>query len=148
MNNFQKSLIANEDCVWDIVKLYHPDILDEYPNKYKEKSILTRNRLKTYSKYDWIIIKLYVQTHIKVSLGIRFECNLMSGNKPLHLFQQELENGFRTWRFVDDSKYEKDGGIEYKSLETLRNSLVNNILSNYSILKPTAKQMSDFYHSD
>jgi hypothetical protein len=148
-NNFQKSLLLNEKCIWEIIKLYHPDILDSYPNKYKEGSILIKNRLKVTTRYDWIVIELHVQTHIKVSLGIKFECHLMSGNKPLHLFQQELDNNiFRCWRFYDDSKHKDEKGIEYDNLKKLRNFLVTNILSFYNISKPTAKQMSNYYHSN
>lgn len=129
MNNFQKSLITNSDCVWEIVKLYHPD----FNNK---------NNIKASIKYDWVIISAK-----GVSIGIEFECHLMFGNKPLCLFQQELENNkFRSWRFTDDSKYQFQQ--ENKTLEVLYSNLVNNILSNYNISKPTATQMFNYYHTD
>lgn len=131
INNFQKSLILNEECIWEIVKMFHPDI--------KESS---KKKIKAYTKYDWICIE-----GPGISIGVEFECHLMSGKKPLHLFEQELKNNkFTCWRFVDDSRYKLEKEHEY--LKTLYKNVLNDILAKHNISKPTAKQISDYYHSD
>lgn len=133
LNNFQKSLVSNKECIWDIVKLFHPNI-DE--NK--------KGEIKVYTKYDWVCINGGC-----VDIAIEFECHLMSGNKPLHLFEKELKNNeFRGWRFVSDSKYKLEDKDEFKYLKILYKKCLNDILNKHNIQKPTAKQMSDYYHSD
>lgn len=148
LNDFQKAMLNNKDVAWEIVKVFHSDILEEYPNKYKEdKMIDTKGRLLIESKYDWICIRVSAQGHLTVSIGIEFECRLYSGFKPLHLFEKELENNeFRAWRFDDDSKSVK--GIVHEIEKEYYNTEVNKILVAYNIPRPTAKQMSDYYHSD
>jgi hypothetical protein len=135
-NSFQKALLKNKDAAWEIIKVFHPDILEEY-----------KDRLKIYLKYDWVCIELKAQKNISVSIGVTFQCNLYSGNKPLHLFEKELKNNsFKAWRFYDDSK--SIIGIVPDNEVNMYNDKVNNILNRYNIPKPTAKQMSDYYHSD
>lgn len=132
-NNFQKSLRSNKECIWEIVKLFHADISED-----------KKDQIKAYTKYDWVCI-----TGSDVDLGIQFECHLMSGNKPLHLFEKELKNNkFRAWRFIGDSKFESENRDNLKYLKILYNRVLNDILNKYEIKKPTAKQMSDYYHSD
>ena len=133
INNFQKSLISNNKCLWQIVKTLHPDIPED-----------KKSTIKAYTKYDWVCITGY-----GINIGIEFECHLMSGNKALHLFEKELKNNkFKCWRFVDDSKYKIEKDEQYKYLSILYNTIINTILIQNGIEKPTAKQMSDFYHSD
>ena len=128
MNDFQKAMLNNIDVAWQIVKVFHPDIDDSL----KEKLSIT-------IKYDWIILRIK-----KVSIGIEFECHLMSGYKRLELFEQERKNNkFRAWRFVDDSKYNLDDCFKDVHVDA-----INSILKQENIPKPTAKQMSDYYHSD
>jgi len=149
INNFQKAMLNNKDVAWEIIKIYHPDILESYSNNYNDKIITTKDRLKISIKFDWVVIELMVQKHIKVSIGIEFQCHLMSGDKPLYLFEKELRNNkFRSWRFYDDSKFILENKEEYKYLKVLYNNIVNNILNKNKIPKPTAEQMSDYYHSD
>lgn len=145
LNDFQKALIDNKEVAWKIIKVYHPDIQEEYPNKYKQTTIKTLDRLEVVAKFDWVCIKLMAQ-HIKVSLGICFECNLSSGPKPYRLFEKELENNkFYSWRFIDDSKF-KRCDVGYTNLEHPDNNEVNRILNEHQIPKPTAQQMYDYYH--
>lgn len=148
LNDFQKAMIKNNDVAWEIVKIFHPDILEEYPHKYKEgKMISTKDRLRIESIHDWITIKVSCQGHVDASIGIKFECNLSSGSKPLHLFENELKNNrFRAWRFYDDSKSVK--GIVPKSEANGYNDKVNALFIEHKIPKPTAQQMSDYYHRD
>jgi hypothetical protein len=58
----------------------------------------------------------------------------MSGSKSLHLF--------------DDNKFKLEDKDESSYLKTLYTDLTNSILLRNNICKPTAKQMSDFYHKD
>jgi hypothetical protein len=149
INNFQKAMLNNKEIAWQIIKVFHPDILISYDNNYNDKIINALDRLKISLKYDWIMIDCKIQTHISVSLGIKFECHLMSGDKPLHLFEKELKNNkFKVWRFASDSKYEIEKEKRFDYLRGLYNNLVNDILNQNNISKPTAKQMSDYYHSD
>lgn len=133
MNNFQKSLTSNKNCIWDIVKIFHPDIEEE-----------KKEKIKAYIKYDWVCIR-----GCGVDIGIQFECHLMSGFKPLHLFEKELKNNeFRAWRFVEDSKYKLENKEELRYLKVFYKKCLNDILKKHNIEKPTARQMSDFYHSE
>jgi hypothetical protein len=133
INNFQEAMLKNKDVAWQIIKVFHP----EYDDSFKEK-------LSIQTKYDWIMLNIK-----GARLAIEFECHLMSGDKPLHLFEKELRNNkFRSWRFVDDSKYKVEKEKEFDYLRVLYNNLVNDILNKNKIPKPTAKQMSDYYHSD
>lgn len=142
MNDFQKAMLENKSAAWEIVKIFHPDIKGEYPNNYTDKIIITKDRLKITHQYDWIIIELRVQSHIKVHLGIEFECHLMSGPKPMELFVKEHDNNkFRAWRFADDSKYVQLDPENYSNS-------VNYVLKHFEIPKPTPKQMFFYYHKN
>jgi len=126
-------MLSNKNVAWEIVKVFHPEIDDSL-----------KERLSINCQYDWVLFKT-----TGVSIGIQFECHLMSGSKPIHLFEKELKsNKFGAWRFVNDSKYKLEKEDDYKYLKLLYCSLVNDILKKNNIAKPTAKQMSDYYHSD
>lgn len=147
-NNFQLAMTQNTDVAWEIVKLCHPDITEEYISPYKKEVIITtKNKLNISCKYDWVIISLRIP-EITVSIGIEFECHLSSGPKSIDLFEKELKNNkFRIWRFWDDSKCISDHLERSKESEKLSDEL-KNILVKYKIPKPTAHQMSKYYHSD
>lgn len=125
LNDFQNSLIGNKDACWEVVKMFHPNIDDS-----------KKDNLKVSSKYDWVMLDLGK----KVSIGLKFECKLSNGNKPIELFEEErLNNRFRAWRFADDSLFRTDVDSEYTEF-------LNSILSKHSIKKPSTKQMYDYYH--
>lgn len=133
MNAFQSSLTQNKECIWKIVKIFHPD----FP--YDK-----RGKIKVSTMHDWVCID-----GPGISIGITFECHLYSGPKPLHLFEQEVKNNmFKAWRFGTDSKFDREKGGEYEYLRTLYKMLTQDTLIGYGIKKPTAKQMSDYYHAD
>lgn len=105
-----------------------------------------KEKIQVHTKYDWVCISTH---NNKVDIAIEFECNLMSGSKPLHLFEKELKNNqFRCWRFKSDSMFKLENKDEYKYLKDVYNTALNAILTKYNIQKPTAKQMSEYYHSD
>lgn len=131
LNNFQLSLIHpnNRNVTWEIVKVFHPDIDDA--NMFW---------LKVTTQYEWVILEIKKL----VSIGIKFECHLSSGRKPLELFEKELANNkFKAWRFCLDPNCN-----DKTQNKVLQNEKVNEILAKYNIAKPTAKQMFDYYHSD
>lgn len=126
-------MLANKEAIWEIVKIFHPEI-DE----------LNKSKIKAYLLYDWVHIR-----GCGVDIGIEFECHLMSGSKPLSDFEKELRNNkFRAWRFAGDSKYKLEKEKDFDSLRALYCQLVNSVISKHQIQKPTAKQMSDYYHKD
>lgn len=147
-NDFQSAMLNNKDVAWEIVKVFHPDVLEEYPNIHKEGVMLTtKDKLKITLNYDWVVIYLSLQSHITISIGIEFECYLQSGPKSIDQFEHELKNNkFRAWRFWDDSKITLDDN--YRKEILLLSEEVNNILNKHQIPKPTAQQMSYHYHKD
>lgn len=142
-NQFQKFLTNKENfhIIKEVVKLYHPNLKETYVDKKgKEKSVW--DSIKVYLKFDWVCI-----SSDKIDIGIEFEVRkngqiIMSGPKPLSDFENAFQTSkFRAWRFVSDSKYSK----EYPAPN---NPDVNHILEKYNCPRPTAIEMSKYYHSD
>ncbi len=148
MNTFQRFLLKpeNRSIIHTIIKLFHPDLLDEYPNPYKEgKTIKLDDRLKIGIKYDWITIEANIPSYGRISIGVEFNSTVMSGTKPLKRFEQSLiEDKFKAWRFYDDVKnksYSEEG-------HETNNPDVHDLLISLKVPKPTAQEMSDYYHQD
>lgn len=133
INDFQKALINNKDICWEIVKIFHPEV-----------NLSLKDKLNINTLYDWITLSIKGN----IDIGIEFECKLMSGNKSLHLFVEEVKNNsFKAWRFSKDKKFSLEKGEEYNYLRILYNKLLNDLLTINNISKPTAEQMSKYYHS-
>lgn len=133
INDFQKSLSERPNVMWEIVKVFHPDMDDYF-----------KNRLKFNIRYANVYIELK-----EVSIMVKFECNFISGPKPISYFVNEvLNNQFEARRTGLDSKFQLEDKEKYQYLKILYKKLVNDILKRNYIAKPTAKQMSDYYHSD
>lgn len=132
MNTFQRDMLKehNMTAIKEIVKLYHPDL---NPDDLQ---------LKVSTKFDWIIIE-----GKGVNIGIEYVVAkdgqiIMSGSKPLdHFINAFNTSKFRAWRFYLDSKNNKPG-------EPANDPDINSIMRGHKILKPSAKEMYDYYHAD
>lgn len=104
MTLFQTILQEDNDTLWEIVKIFHPNA----PDNHKHRMVVS-------VKYDWITVKLsYYATSnaIQVSLGIHNAqaFHISGGNKPIKVFEDALTNNevsFRIWRFTDDTLYKE-----------------------------------------
>ena len=76
-NTFQTYLLDpnNIHIIHSIIKLYHPNLLEEYPNPHKvDKMIKVINRIKVNTLYDSIIIDLAIPSSIYPNIFIKLSC--------------------------------------------------------------------------
>lgn len=145
MTKFQAKLISDKDTLWNIVKLFHPELPDEVPNNAGMISVKDV-RLCAYTNYDWVCIEFRARGYGLISIGVE-NCNdvnfkhLGMGHK-LEDFQRTLDEGgvaFRAWRFAMDCKSD-DGNPDVAEY--------TKILTDAGYELQSAKEWYDYYYKD
>ena len=160
MNKFQKFMTNpdNKHIVWEIVRLYHPDIETTYVSPYNNKN--KESDINVSIKYDRIIISgkfnyipQPIGNRVSVEIGISFKPSFYGTGWKLNDFVNEHnKQKFRAWRFAfGDSKYDSKSAIwneETKEFDDKNCPDVNNIMIKHNVPKPTPKEMMDYYYRD
>jgi hypothetical protein len=148
LNSFQNYLLNpnNKYIIWEIVKLYHPDIPETTTSK---KGIISKtiDKIKIYPKYDWICIEYNYNG--KIAIGLEFEVNLLGiGWKIEDFVKQYNNNKFKAWRFSDDSKYIPTDYSKEESERISNDPDINDLLISFNVPKPTPEEMIKYYYED
>ena len=145
---FQQTLPGDKETLWKIVKLFHPDIPDEFVNRKSIRRSIKDEFMTAYpGNYDWVSIRFKVPGYGDISLGInnahQVRNKFWGPDWTLQEFKigfQEGEFDFRIWRFVDDTLY-------INSLDLSKDELHDQYVE---ILKSAGYELQspqEFYHN-
>lgn len=131
INSFQKALIQHEhdDFIWDIVVLFHPDLVDKRDKQFK--------RLKLGLTYNWVTIDGYVNSDVRISIGLEYDPGL-SGMQSMDSFNKAYgKKQFKAWQF-------------WNARPQLENSHknVSDLAIKHNVPYPTAAEMYNYYYED
>jgi hypothetical protein len=146
VTQFQKTLPKDIDTLWDIVKVYHPDIPEE-----------AKGKVSTSLNYDWVCIEFRVKGYGYVAIGVDNCCQyaLWGDRVSKADMIKALQDGtvtFRTWRFSTDKLFEKDIAKslspEHKQLENELSDKSIEILKSAGYKLQSPEEMYHIYYED
>lgn len=107
---FQRKLIKDIDTLWEIVKIFHPDLPDSAISR-KGNNYSWKDKMRVYEHYDWVCIEInkipnYGSVNISISNSQNYK---LYGPKVTKAeMKTALEDGTITmdiWRFAGDDGY-------------------------------------------
>tara|TARA_R100000951_G_scaffold10686_3_gene9023 strand:- start:20670 stop:21113 length:444 start_codon:yes stop_codon:yes gene_type:complete len=142
LNSFQKAMTDSKhrDVAFALLKMFHPSIPEVYKGGHRDFPTISKMRIST--KHDWVTISIVLkgEFNLNADIGVRFPCELYGGDKDLEEFEEQRRNNdFTAWRFVWD-----DGDTE----DVPKKNMIHALMELNSIPKPTALEMSAYYHED
>lgn len=159
-NIFQYNLIRDNETLWKIVKLFHPDIPETYVTKKGEVKF-TKELIKASAQYMWVTIRFSVKEYGCIDLGIT-NCKNSTlwgqGVEKIHM-KKAIKSGdvkFNVWRFILDKLYKKDEDLtfdktshEFINTESyLKRESYVNILTDAGYKLTDVDVWFEYYYSD
>jgi hypothetical protein len=148
---FQSKLIEDKECLWDLVKLFHPNI----PNTVESnKGIMlsVKDKVIASSKYTWVNISFKVRGYGLIDFAVDNKTNhTLMGNRVTKKDMQEAINNEQVtisgWRTCLDKVYVEDPNLSDENRDGL-SFLVSRTLAlhGYSII--TIPEWYESYYED
>lgn len=150
---FQSKLSSDKDALWDIVKLFHPDIPDTVTNVKGTKTYSVKDdKMETYLKYQWVCISFKVRGYGLIDIGINNteNHNLYGSGVTKKDMKEALKNGnvsFAAWRFCIDSIYSKNKELSDKNRDSF-SYMAGRLLSLHGYKLIEVEEWYEYYYSD
>lgn len=111
---FQSDLVKDKDTLWDIVKIFHPDIPEEVTTRAGHKRIV-KNHMKAsaHPHYSWVEIEFRVlgYGYVHICLDNKTNTSLCGSGVMKSDMQEALDLGkvsITAWRIVNDKGYKNE----------------------------------------
>lgn len=149
---FQSRLLSDKDAIWDIIKLFHPDIPNTVSSFKGDKIFNVRDKIEVYVKYQWVCISFRIREYGVIDIGITNSNNhtLYGGGITKDDMKDALDNGdvkFRAWRFSLDKIYRENEELARKTEKSL-DYMAGRLLSLHGYKLVEVDEWFDYYYSD
>lgn len=147
-SKFQQQLPKDIDTLWEIVKIWHPEIPDTWETKRSGIMSVKENKLNPYCKYSWVCIDFRLAGYGQVSIGIDNGNNysLYGPRTTKDDIRQAMAKGLitiRTWRFSLDKLSRED-----ESQDEVNNQRTTELLKQKGYTIQSVDEFFDDYYSD
>lgn len=117
---FQNKLLQDKECLWDLVKLFHPNIPDTVVINEGKVLSVKDDKMAAYPRYSWVSVDFRVRGYGLVNFAVNNKENFtLWGNGVTKADMQEaLDNGDVTmggWRISLDKIYKEDPRLSDKN---------------------------------
>lgn len=138
---FQEKLLQDKECLWDLVKLFHPNIPDTVKNNKGKELSVKDVRMSAHPHYTWVSIDFRVKGYGSISFAVDNKINstLWGDRVTKEHMKNAIDKGEVTmggWRICLDEIYKRDSKLSDKNRAGL-SYLAGRILAlhGYSIIE-------------